>query len=307
MMPIDIAALSDVGRRKKNNEDYFAIFRADMPKVQLFKEGAMLCVADGLGGHTAGEIASKLAVATFRDCLQLPPPDPSITDPAEYEAKFLDILKAAMAHANENIYKTNLDLVKRGRPMGTTLITALVDRRKVYIANVGDSRGYHIREGEIIGATEDHSWVDEQVKLGLMSKEEAEKDFRRNLITRCIGTSSEVPIDTYVWHTVPGDILLLSTDGLVNMIDDADICAIFQQRNSAEEYARQLVDLANQRGGRDNITVIVSHLYPSKSFMAKVKLDRFLKRHGHTIFWTALTILIGAACFYAGWRLRNGL
>jgi len=303
-MQLDIDAQTDVGRRKKNNEDYFAIFREDTQNLRLFKEGAILCVADGLGGHVGGEIASKLAVATFRDCLTKDPPGAEL-DPEACDKHYAGILTDAMTSANTNIHETNKSLVKAGRPMGTTLLAALVNPRKVYIANVGDSRGYHIRDGEIISATVDHSWVDEQVALGLMTKAEAEADSRKNILTRCIGTHPEVPVDNYVWHIVPGDILLLCTDGLVNMVKDPDIRTVFQKRASAAEYAKELVALANANGGRDNITVIVAQISPGKMHRFAVSAGRLWRLHGKTLLWGLATTLIAAASFCAGWMLRG--
>lgn len=303
-MQLDIAAQTDVGRRKKNNEDFYAIFREDTQNLRLFKEGAMLCVADGLGGHVGGEIASKLAVATFRDCLAKDPPDPSLA-PEEGDKHFAGVLTDAMTSANANIHNTNKNLVKAGRPMGTTLLAALINPRKVYIANVGDSRCYHIRDGEIISATVDHSWVDEQVALGLMTKAEAEADSRKNILTRCIGTHPEVPVDNYLWYIVPGDIVLLCTDGLVNMVKDPDIRAVFQKRASAADYARELVDLANENGGRDNITVVIAQVSPGKMHSAAISANRYWRLHGKTTLWALATTLIAAAAFCAGWFLRG--
>jgi protein phosphatase len=299
-MRIDIAAQTDVGRHKRNNEDFFGVFREDTPDLQLFQEGALLCVADGLGGHIGGEIASKLAVSVLKDTLKQPPPDVPEEDPEARDQALLKVLSDGITRANENIYRTNRELVKNSRPMGTTLLAVLVDRRKARIANVGDSRCYHLREGEIINKTEDHSWVDEQVKLGLMSKAEAESDLRRNLVTRCIGTNPEVPIDTYVWHVVPGDILLLCTDGLVNMVKDGAIRDVFRKRGASAEIAHRLVDLANEKGGRDNTTVIVAHISPTAGHF----IAGFLRRRRRPILWALLALLFGAACFAAGYFVR---
>ena len=320
-MRMDIAAQTDIGRHKKNNEDYYGIFRDDTPGLQLFDEGALLCVADGLGGHVGGEIASKLAVSVFKDCIKEPPP--SATDlPAEahtepdaegeaapkrdpYDAAMLGIMRNAVIRANESIYQTNRDLVKSLRPMGTTLLGVLVLKHKLYIATVGDSRCYQFRDGNIIAMTEDHSWVDEQVKLGLMSRAEAESDSRRNIVTRSIGTHPDVQVDTYVWDVQQGDKLLLCTDGLVNMVKDSDIRDLFAVRAPAADLAHRLVNLANENGGRDNTTVIVAYLRPNLYHYLAIHISSFLRKHGKKVLWGAVTLLCCAASFLGGYYARE--
>ncbi len=301
-MRIDIAARTDVGQHKRNNEDYFGVFREDTPGLKLFDEGALLCVADGLGGHTGGEIASKLAVSIMKDCLKSVPIELT-QEEAEDEKKspVLKVLAEGIRRANESIYQTNTDLVKNKRPMGTTLLAAIVERKKVHIANVGDSRCYHIRDGEILTKTEDHSWVDEQVRLGLMSRSEAESDYRRNIVTRCIGTHAEIGVDNYVWHIVAGDVILACTDGLVNMVKDAEICDVLRKRATSAEIASRLVDLANEKGGRDNITVIVAHISPTFGHFVR----GFFRKHWRHVLWTMVALAFGAACFFAGYYARQ--
>lgn len=293
-MRIDIAAQTDIGRRKKNNEDCHGVFRDDTEGLRLFNEGAMLCVADGLGGHVGGEIASKLAVSMMRDMLKTEPaPDPE-ADPDDPKADSTGIfaaLREGFRKANEGIFRTNQDLVRGGRPMGTTLLTAVITPRKAYIGNVGDSRCYHIRDGEIIDRTEDHSWVDEQVKAGLMSKSEAEKDNRKNIVTRCIGTQAEVEMDAYLWRIVPGDRLLLCTDGLVNMATDSEIVAEFRKNLAPAEIAQRLVALANENGGKDNITVLIADISPSPWTVLARRIRTFSRRRGARIVWTLLVVL----------------
>ncbi len=304
-MRIEIAAQTDTGRRKQKNEDYYGVFREDTPDLQFFREGALLCVADGLGGHVGGHIASKLAVSFLKDLLKQPPPeaeDPEIgPDP-------LPAMKEAIALANDKIYQDNKaqKLLQSGKPMGTTLLAALVTPRRVYIGNVGDSRCYHIRDGEIIEKTEDHSWVDEQVKQGLMSKAEAESDSRRNVVTRSIGTHPEVEVDTYLWHLVPGDTLLLCTDGLVNMVKDTEINDVFRTHPSAAEAAQTLVNMANENGGKDNITVIVAYVNPSLGRLLAIRLRTFWRRHGKTTLWLLFSLLTFGLGFALGSMFGRG-
>lgn len=297
-MRLDIAAQSDMGRRKKSQEDYYAVYREDTPDVQYFDDGALLCIADGLGGHVGGEIASKLAVSTFCEHVKrLPPPEATDEDD---EPNPLPQMQEWVVRANRNVWQTNRDLVKDAKPMGSTLLAALVYPRKAFICNVGDSRCYHIRDGEILERTEDHSWVDEQVKMGLMSKAEAAMDARKNYVTRCVGTHEEVDSDTYRWHLVPGDWLLLCTDGLVNMMTDKEMLEEFHKGGTAAEIAGRLVALANENGGKDNITVILANISPNPIRMMAMRLRAFWRKFGPTLIWFLVTVLVGIGCFVAG-------
>ena len=302
-MRIDVAAQTDIGRRKKNNEDYYGVFKDDTQGLRLFDEGALLCVADGLGGHVGGEIASKLAVSHMKDVLK--ESSPAGSDNAEEENGLLPLLKTWVVRANTSVHQTNQDLVKTGRPMGTTLLACILSPRRVFIGNVGDSRCYLIRDGEIVSKTEDHSWVDEQVKLGLMSRAEAEVDARRHMVTRSIGTHPEVDVDTYGWDIVPGDTLLLCTDGLVNMVKDSEICQEFKGNASPAEIAHRLIDKANDNGGKDNITVIVADISPSLATMARRRVLSFSKRRGAKMVWLALAVLYGLGCLGIGFLLGS--
>lgn len=308
-MRLDIAALSDIGRRKKNNEDSYIVVREGAKDLRLFKEGALVCVADGLGGHTGGEIASKLAVKIVGEIAKEKPakiPQNGESGDERNEGP-LPRVRAAIEKANESIFQTNKDLVRTRRPMGTTVLTGVIYPKKLYIGNVGDSRCYHIRDGEILAQTEDHSWVDEQVKMGLMSKVEAESDRRKNIVTRCVGTHEEVTVDTYRWHIVPGDMLLMCTDGLVNMVTDDDIRKEFQRNASAAEIAQRLVNKANENGGKDNVTVVVVNISPAPMRMMYMRATGFLRQHGIGIAWALFLVVYGALAFLAGYVARPHL
>jgi protein phosphatase len=306
-MRLDIAAQTDTGRRKNKNEDAHGVYREGGDDIRLFDEGALLVVADGLGGHVGGEIASRLAVSIIKDMLKEEPPPvrDDEDDVDERDEGPLPIMRATVNKANDSIFQTNRDMVKSGLPMGTTVLAALIQPKKVYICNVGDSRAYHLREGEIIARTEDHSWVDEQVKLGLMSKAEAETDRRKNIVTRSVGTHSDTNVDTYRWHIVPGDMLLLCTDGLVNMVTDADIKNEFRRHGTAAEIAQRLVRLANENGGKDNITVIVANISPSFFKMIGLRTRAFVRRNHVTLGWTLFLILYGLLCAVGGYLVRQ--
>jgi len=297
-MRLDIAARTDIGRRKRENEDSFGVFRDDTPGLNLFRHGALLAVADGLGGHMGGEIASKLAVSILKDVLKEQPPSAA---PENLDGALLELITRFIQSANASVFRTNQDINAQGKPMGTTLAACLVSPRKVHICNVGDSRVYHLRDGEIISRTEDHSWVDEQVKQGLMSKAEAEADVRKNVVTRSVGTRPEVIVDTYVWHIVPGDWILVCSDGLVNMVKDTDICAEFRKSGSAAEIAARLVNLANENGGKDNITVITANISPSPFRLVYFKLRAIKRRYGYKLLWFVVSALLGLAGFVAGY------
>ncbi|GMU93737.1 MAG: hypothetical protein AMXMBFR4_27950 [Candidatus Hydrogenedentota bacterium] len=302
-MRIEIAAQTDIGRRKRKNEDFFGVFREDTPGLTLFEEGALLVVADGLGGHMGGEIASKLAVSMAKDMLKKPPPPPA-PDPDQDEG-FLPLIRETITAANDNIFKTNQELVKSNRPMGTTLLVALVTPKKVFIGTVGDSRCYLIRDGEVISKTRDHSWVDEQVELGMMTKAEAEADARRHIVTRSIGTHPVVDIDTYIWHIVPGDMLLLCTDGLVNMCKDQEILPEFRKNLAPADIVPRLINLANDNGGKDNITVIVADISPSTWTVFQRRLRAFSRRRGAGILWFLIWMIWTALCLAGGYWLRD--
>jgi PPM family protein phosphatase len=306
-MRLDLAAQTDIGRRKKKNEDSYGVYREGLPGTKLFGEGALLCVADGLGGHLGGDIASKLAVSLIKDMLKEEAPPPRYdAEVDERDEGPLPVIRSAIQRANESIFKTNVDqgLMKSGKPMGTTVLVALVEPRKVYIGNVGDSRCYHLRDGEIIAHTEDHSWVDEQVKLGLMSKAEAATDHRKNIVTRCVGTHQDITVDTYRWHIVPGDMILLCTDGLVNMVKDNDIVAEFNKHGTAAEIAQRLVSLANENGGKDNITVIVASISPNPIRQIYLRLRFFIRKHGFTLWSLLFLAVYGLACAAGGYLLH---
>lgn len=306
-MRLDIAAFSDVGRRKKNNEDSYVVIREGAKDLRLFKEGALICVADGLGGHTGGEIASKLAVRIIGEIVkEKPAPQNGSVDDDSHDGP-LPRIRSSIERANESIFQTNRDLVRTRRPMGTTVLTGVISPKKVYVGNVGDSRCYHIREGEILTQTEDHSWVDEQVKLGLMSKAEAETDRRKNIVTRCVGTHEEVTVDTYRWHIVPGDMLLFCTDGLVNMVSDDVIKKECARNGSAADIAQRLVNLANENGGKDNITVVVVNVSPAPLRLIYMRAASFLRRRGIGLAWGLGIALFGIVSFLLGYVLHPHL
>lgn len=301
-MRLDIAAQTDVGRRKQINEDSCGVYQDDSPGLQFFAEGALCCVADGLGGHGGGDIASRLAVSIVRDLIK-----EKRQGGANSKSDPLPEIRRVMEKANHSIFQTNQDNVLRepnSKPMGTTLLTCLLEPGIAWVGNVGDSRCYQIRGGHIINVTEDHSWVDEQVKLGLMSKAEAKVDRRKNVVTRCVGTHEETSVDTYRWDLLPGDMILLCSDGLVGMATDEEILAIFRKHGSSADIAGQLINLANENGGKDNITVIVANISPSPIRLVNLRVREFLRRRGVSIFTWLMMLLYGLAAGAIGFFLH---
>ena len=306
-MLTDVAGVSHIGRRKAKNEDSYGVFDEKQPGLRLFQQGMLVAVADGLGGHIGGDIASKLAVSLVKDMLREDPPQEADRDSEREDAYYLELIERLMLRANESIYKTNLDLVKGKRPMGTTLCVALIRPRQIYLGNVGDSRAYLFRNGRFVAQTTDHSWVDEQVKQGLMTQAQAEKDKRKNLLTRSIGTHPEIEVDTYQWRSEAGDQLLLCTDGLINMVPDGSIAQILNKPLMAQEKANTLVDMANENGGRDNITVVLSTINPDKRQLQRLKRQAWLKENSHNIKTSVYVALYGLVCLLIGYIMGNVL
>ena len=247
-MTIISAQQTDIGRQRPTNEDAVLSYRPEDNQV-IEKQGFLFVVADGLGGHSSGDLASRLAVATIRE--------------AYYQDESDDragALRSAIEQANRRIYQENMSAVPQPAPekmMGSTCVVAALRDETLYAANVGDSRVYIIRGEEIRQVSLDHSFVAEQVRAGLLTKEQAADHPQRNLITRCLGEHDHVEVDTYTEKVQPGDLILLCTDGLSALVSDEDIAAIVRQ-NEPQESVRRLIERANAVGGPDNITALVA-------------------------------------------------
>jgi len=234
---------TDLGRIRENNEDKSDFYEPEEATL-LAARGSFYAVADGMGGHAAGQIASELALKNVISNY--------------YDSDTDDIPKAlleAISGANATVHNLAVMIPERSG-MGTTLTAAVVVEDRVYIGQVGDSRAYLIRDGGIRQVTFDHSWVAEQVRMGVLTPEEAETSPYRNVITRSIGTQPQVEPDVFVEEACIGDIWVLCSDGLTGHVHDEEIRHIGTTQ-SPTEAARQLIELANSRGGRDNITVFV--------------------------------------------------
>jgi serine/threonine protein phosphatase PrpC len=233
---------TDIGRVRSVNEDRVAV-------ADGVAGGMLAIVADGMGGHQAGDTASQITVELIRQALAQPPSE--ITD-TERETR----LKEAIRQANAKVFEI-ASVKEHYRGMGTTVTAAIVDKTRVVIGHIGDSRAYYINHNEFMQITEDHTLVNELVKTGQISQEEAAVHPRRNVITRALGTDAEVEIDVVRFPWKSGDVLLLCSDGLSNLVSEDVLMRTVRSESSLDEKAAHLVQYALDAGGDDNITVVL--------------------------------------------------
>ncbi len=245
---IAVGAKSDVGLKRAHNEDSLCV----EPQLGVF------VVCDGMGGHNAGEVASRLTSDVVQKHVREQRQRLKAVE-AGYDPRFssaTNLLASAIRLANETVYRAAMNRSDY-EGMGTTIVAALLDGPVVSIAHVGDSRAYLVREGALAKLTEDHSLVAEQVRRGLLSEEEAEHSPQQNIITRAIGTEATVEVTLKELTLNPGDYLLLCSDGLTKGVSPARILDAIQAAPDPQTASDQLVALANQAGSEDNTTVIV--------------------------------------------------
>jgi len=246
-LTIEARGITDVGQRRNHNEDAFLVEE----RLGLF------VVADGMGGHAGGGTASQLAVETIRSAVahaREHEPERFGSTGAD-DTRVPDLLRDAVEEACEVIFRTaQADPDLSG--MGTTVTAVLVDGATAFVAHVGDSRCYLLREGRIYQVSEDHSLVNEQLKAGAISADEARTSRFKNIITRSVGFEQQVVVDLMGLDLEPGDALVVCCDGLSNLVDDPEILSIVSE-SPIDLAPGRLVALANDRGGDDNITVIV--------------------------------------------------
>jgi protein phosphatase len=237
-MHVTCAAGTDKGVVRSGNEDFHL--------MQL--DRGIFVVADGMGGHAAGEVASEMSVRIITDEMGafrgLPDPDIAAR------------LFKAVQSANGAIYRRTL-IEKDKRGMGTTVTALILFPRRYLIAQVGDSRAYVLRGGELQQITKDHSYVQEQVDAGLLTPEQARTHPYSNVITRCVGSNEEVVPDIYFGGLESGDVLLLASDGLTGMLEDDQLARILSDGGEPKQWVDRMIADANRRGGLDNITVIL--------------------------------------------------
>jgi PPM family protein phosphatase len=230
------AAVSDRGRKRPTNEDAFGY---------SIEQGVFL-LCDGMGGAAAGEVASSLAVDEMMRVLSDRAP----------EVQIASFIEEAVNLTNQVIYSRAQSNSKLSG-MGTTLVALVAEERRIQVLNIGDSRCYRLRAGNMEQITQDHSLVDEQVRLGRMSMAEAVTSPLRNIITRALGTQSRVTPDIFDLEAEPGDLFLLCSDGLTRELSDAGIESILANGHALDEKCIELVNAANQAGGADNITCVL--------------------------------------------------
>lgn len=231
---------TDVGQRRKENQD--AVFASEQSIGNLPN---LFVVADGMGGHNAGEFASRCAISV-------------LTDAVKKNMSFnpIKIMRHGIESANEQIYlEASLDPSKTG--MGTTVVAVTIVGHYAYIANVGDSRLYLLNSDGIVQITKDHSLTAEMVRMGRLTKEEAINHPNKNIITRAVGIGDFVTIDFFDVELDENTQILLCSDGLSNMVSDDEMYQIVRSSQNIEEAGEKLVDLANDNGGVDNISVII--------------------------------------------------
>ena len=233
------SARTDTGRKRRRNEDAFVC------------EPPLFAIADGMGGAQAGEVASRLAAESLRE-----------REHGELSA--LEQTVELIREANRRVYAYSSENAS-ARGMGTTMTVALVDGNRVTIGHVGDSRAYLLRDEQLTQLTQDHSLVAELVRSGRLTPEDAESHPRRSVITRALGTDSEVEVDVFSLQARDGDLYLLCSDGLTSMVADVEIERILASaRADLDDAAKKLIEAANSAGGEDNITVVVFELEDSK-------------------------------------------
>ena len=240
--------LSDVGLTRAHNEDYFEVD----PRHRLY------VVADGMGGHSHGEVAAKLAVDAIHDFIERAS-DREITWPFAADtrlARHSNLLKMAVRLAHDKVLGA---IVQDGslQGMGTTVVGFVLDGSLAAVAHVGDSRAYRLRDGRLDQLTQDHTWVHEQVMAGFLSQEQARSHPLKNVVTRALGGEADVIVDVREVEVKAGDLYLLCSDGLTTMLGDAEIKARLASGRGLHEICRTLVNDANARGGIDNVTVIL--------------------------------------------------
>lgn len=244
------AGISDVGLQREHNEDCFAV----VPQHELF------IVADGMGGHRAGDVASRLASESITDFFRRSESD-EMTWPFQIDTELSDEenrLLTAIRLANRQIYEHSIrsrDL----RGMGTTVVGALFspERQRMYIGHVGDSRAYRVRGGEIVQLTRDHSLLNDYLAAMPDMTEEQRSELPKNVITRALGMQDNVEVDLLSDEAQLGDYYVLCSDGLSGMVDDDDILAVISDNPTPESACLRLVTMANEHGGEDNVTAVV--------------------------------------------------
>lgn len=237
---------TDVGKVREVNQDNFAA--VDMLGLYI--------VADGMGGHAAGEKASLSAVTTGIEVFSAYDFEEKKLSGSDVSLEIEDVIKIALKEANNRIIQASISSIHL-QGMGTTEVICIYSNGKAYIGNVGDSRGYLIKPDKIVQITKDHSVVQDLKDQGIITEEEAKVHPYRNVITRCLGMQAEIEVDTFSLELEIGDRILMCTDGLTNLVTNEEIRQMVTSSEDLDAICKKLVATANERGGHDNITVVI--------------------------------------------------
>lgn len=266
---LDCGSRSDRGRVRENNEDSLLV----APELNLF------AVSDGMGGMAAGEVASRLAVEAIAEHCRRAEADPSLVYSGGYLTDVSDAtnrLASAVRLGNQAIF-TAAARASEKRGMGATIVAVRLEGERLSVAHVGDSRAYRLRDGHLEQLTQDHSFIAEQVRRGVISAQQAAESNLQNVLTRALGADPDVQVDVTEELFGEGDTILLCSDGLTRELSDTQIAAILGESRDAQRVADHLVDLANQAGGGDNITAVVLRPAAKPAGLLE-QLGRFGKR-----------------------------
>jgi serine/threonine protein phosphatase PrpC len=245
-MDLICAGISDIGRKRETNQD----------AIYLSNSSQFYVVADGMGGHSGGDLASTMAIKYLSEFIK--------KETNEDDFKADKVIRDGIRYANDKI-KAFADTDKALHGMGTTVVSVLYQEGKLAIGNVGDSRAYLISNNQIFQITRDHSLVQEKLNVGIYDRQEAADDPHKNILSRTVGFDEEIEIDVFSYDAKPGDIFLLSSDGLHGKVSDEDILYIIEKTllgkdmsfTSVRDCVQTLVRQANENGGQDNISVII--------------------------------------------------
>lgn len=264
-----ISGNTDVGKVRSSNEDYYALLEGnELP------EGidGVIVIADGMGGHAAGEVASKMATEGVTRRIT----DQSLFQAVPETVSLTEYLGQVLIDVNREVYAASQDPEYKG--MGTTCTVGALQAGELHIAHVGDSRAYRLRSGNLEQLTQDHSWIAEQIMAGNITVEQSKSHPYRNVITKTVGTDSDVIPQTKTVSVESGDKILVCSDGLHSMVDDTEIGSILL-RGDTVSIVNELIDMANAKGGTDNITVAVAEVIGPETIDQSRRGIRKVRRH----------------------------
>jgi protein phosphatase len=252
---IQVGARTDVGRKRGNNEDCFKL----VPELDLF------ILSDGMGGEAHGEVASGITVETVASHCMEGSKDKSLPltgEPRPELGEKTSRLVSSIHLANKEIFESAAKHPAQ-RGMGATVVAVWLNENRLSVAHVGDSRAYLLRAGDLVQLTQDHSLVAEQLRRGIITRQQADKSDMQSVLIRALGIESEVQVDAEEQLLLEGDILVLCSDGLSRMVSDVEIASTLLTNIEMQAAAERLVDLANEYGGEDNVSVVLVRVEPS--------------------------------------------